>query len=204
MPTFCPGRYRVPRCRTSTLPAGTVSPPNRLIPSRCALLSRPFRELLPPFLCATAGTSQLDPLDPHPAERLPVPDPAAIVLLRPELADDHLAAPSVRQHLRHHLRALDDRSAAPHVVGVDNHQHASEHDLGPFVRREAVHFKDLAFLDPHLLSASVDYRVHTYSTVPPQRPAKAGSFIGATRSYHWRGTVSNAGGRASGAVARRP
>src|SRR5205807_1734180 len=38
-PTFRPGWYRVPRCRTRTLPAVTVCPANRFTPSRCELLS---------------------------------------------------------------------------------------------------------------------------------------------------------------------
>ena len=36
------------------LPAETVSPPKRLTPRRCALLSRPLRDEPPAFLCAMA------------------------------------------------------------------------------------------------------------------------------------------------------
>src|SRR6476469_3393162 len=51
-PTLRPGLTRVPRCRTMIVPPGTTCPPKALKPSRCALESRPFRELPKPFLCA--------------------------------------------------------------------------------------------------------------------------------------------------------
>src|SRR5205807_8831825 len=51
-PTLRPGFTRVPRCRTMMVPPGTTCPPNALNPSRCALESRPFREVPCPFLCA--------------------------------------------------------------------------------------------------------------------------------------------------------
>src|SRR5277367_2650220 len=44
-PTFKPGFTRVPRCRTMIVPPGTSCPPNALKPSRCALESRPFRDV---------------------------------------------------------------------------------------------------------------------------------------------------------------
>ena len=51
-PTFSPGFMRVPRCRTMMEPPETSWPPNDFTPSRCALESRPLRELPKPFLCA--------------------------------------------------------------------------------------------------------------------------------------------------------
>src|SRR5262249_39616933 len=51
-PTLSPGFSRVPRCRTRMEPPDTSCPSNRLTPSRCALESRPLRELPNPFLCA--------------------------------------------------------------------------------------------------------------------------------------------------------
>src|SRR6185295_5044236 len=51
-PTFRPGLTRVPRWRTMMVPPGTTCPPKALKPNRCALESRPFRELPRPFLCA--------------------------------------------------------------------------------------------------------------------------------------------------------
>src|ERR1039458_2146425 len=51
-PTFSPGFTRVPRWRTMIVPPGTSCPPKALNPSRCALESRPFREVPCPFLCA--------------------------------------------------------------------------------------------------------------------------------------------------------
>src|SRR6476659_6855532 len=51
-PTLSPGFTRVPRWRTMMVPPGTTCPPNALKPSRCALESRPFRDVPCPFLCA--------------------------------------------------------------------------------------------------------------------------------------------------------
>src|SRR5579864_7370771 len=51
-PTLRPGFTRVPRWRTMMVPPGTICPPNALNPSRCALESRPFRDVPCPFLCA--------------------------------------------------------------------------------------------------------------------------------------------------------
>src|SRR6185369_8111966 len=51
-PTYRPGLTRVPRWRTMMVPPGTTCPPKALKPNRCALESRPFRELPRPFLCA--------------------------------------------------------------------------------------------------------------------------------------------------------
>src|SRR5713226_140308 len=55
MPTLFPGRNRVPRCRTSTEPDSTASPPKRFTPRRLDWLSRPLRVLPAPFLCAILG-----------------------------------------------------------------------------------------------------------------------------------------------------
>src|SRR5204862_4015674 len=49
-PTRSPGWNLVPRWRIRISPALTCCPPNRLTPSRCALESRPLRELDAPFL----------------------------------------------------------------------------------------------------------------------------------------------------------
>src|ERR1700686_2369705 len=66
-PTFSPGLTRVPRCRIIIVPPGTSCPPNALTPSRCALESRPFREVPCPFLCAI---NQFQfPLPCHPQTR---------------------------------------------------------------------------------------------------------------------------------------
>src|SRR5580765_1677383 len=51
-PTFKPGLILVTRWRTMIEPPGTSCPPKTFTPSRCALESRPFRELPNPFLCA--------------------------------------------------------------------------------------------------------------------------------------------------------
>src|SRR5262245_22378047 len=57
-PTFSPGFTRVPRCRTMMVPPGTSCPPNALNPRRCALESRPFRDVPCPFLCAIKPSPQ--------------------------------------------------------------------------------------------------------------------------------------------------
>src|SRR5271154_1628002 len=57
MPTLAPATKREPRWRMMMLPALTVSPPNRFTPSRLLTLSRPFRELPCPFLCAMTKAS---------------------------------------------------------------------------------------------------------------------------------------------------
>src|SRR5206468_4792948 len=49
-PTFAPGWNLVPRWRTRISPALTDWPPKRFTPSRCAVESRPLRELDAPFL----------------------------------------------------------------------------------------------------------------------------------------------------------
>src|ERR1700744_3097017 len=58
MPTFGPGLIRVPRCRMMIDPPVTNWPANAFTPSRCALESRPFVELPPPFLFAIAQSSR--------------------------------------------------------------------------------------------------------------------------------------------------
>jgi hypothetical protein len=57
-PTLAPGWMRVPFCRTKMEPAWTICPPYRFTPSLWPALSRPFRELPCPFLCAMK-TSQI-------------------------------------------------------------------------------------------------------------------------------------------------
>ena len=52
MPTLSPGLKRVPRWRTRIDPPVTNWPSKRFTPSRCALESRPLREVPCPFLCA--------------------------------------------------------------------------------------------------------------------------------------------------------
>src|SRR5437868_6790859 len=70
-PTLTPGWNLVPRWRTMISPALTTWPPNRFTPSRCALESRPLRELEAPFLCAM-WSSLLDPGDPQDRQLLTV------------------------------------------------------------------------------------------------------------------------------------
>src|SRR5579884_1093822 len=61
MPTPGPGRNRVPRWRMSTMPGTTSSPSERFAPRRFAWLSRPFRVLPAPFLCAISVLLRLRP-----------------------------------------------------------------------------------------------------------------------------------------------
>ena len=77
-PTLRPGRCGVPTCRTRMVPVRTTSPPKRLTPRYCGLLSRPFRDEPCPFLCAIINYS-IDNQDPGPyiagdeTGRLPAP-----------------------------------------------------------------------------------------------------------------------------------
>src|SRR6266480_1989463 len=52
MPTLVPGKIAVPRWRRRMVPAFTDWPAPVFMPSRWPTLSRPFRELPAPFLCA--------------------------------------------------------------------------------------------------------------------------------------------------------
>src|SRR6266849_5543016 len=56
-PTFSPARRRVPRWRTSTVPASTREPANSFTPSRWPAESRPLRVEPAPFLCAISYAS---------------------------------------------------------------------------------------------------------------------------------------------------
>src|SRR5262249_42875673 len=105
-PTLVPGRKRVPRWRTRIEPAVTCWPPNRFTPSILAWLSRPSRELPPPFLCAMVSVSVVidsaagvDARDPDGGVRLPVPLAARVVLSALELEDHDLGAAPGAHHL---------------------------------------------------------------------------------------------------------
>src|SRR5947209_10219422 len=73
MPTFWPGTFCVPRCRTMMPPARMPVPSWTLTPRRLARLSRPFRVLPTPFLCAISALLAGDDLfDGDPRNRLAV------------------------------------------------------------------------------------------------------------------------------------
>src|SRR5665213_247109 len=97
MPTLRPGLILVPRWRMMIDPPVTSSPPKDFTPSRCALESRPFVELPPPFLCAIAESPSdfcpalagggvghavgLNGLDAHLGKVLPMPLQLFVLLL---------------------------------------------------------------------------------------------------------------------------
>src|ERR1700741_2523583 len=89
-PTFTPGGKWVPRGRTMISPALTISPPNRLTPSRWAAESRPLRELEAPFLCAMCRLLLLDSGDPQDRQLLTMALPLVIAGLVLELVDADL------------------------------------------------------------------------------------------------------------------
>src|SRR5690349_858494 len=97
-PTFRPGCTRVPTWRTRMLPARAIWPAYTLMPRRCPWLSRPFRLLPWPFLCAIApirlcgcrGTAELDPGHADDGELLPMPLAPAVVLPPLLLVDEDL------------------------------------------------------------------------------------------------------------------
>src|SRR6266850_7625223 len=83
MPTFRPRLNLVPRWRTRIDPPLTSWPPKRFTPSRCEWLSRPFRELPTPFLCAiqNSWTSNRYLVDSNGYVILPMSVRSAILLL---------------------------------------------------------------------------------------------------------------------------
>src|ERR1700761_4981465 len=122
-PTFFPGLYRVPRCRTMIDPPVTNSPENTLMPSRCEFESRPFLELPKPFLCAIPNpSSDLRPLCQdllhfHPGVVLPVADGASVLFLPLEFEDQNFVAAAVRGNFAPHPSRL--QSLAKHqLVGI--------------------------------------------------------------------------------------
>src|SRR5690348_8389423 len=101
-PTPVPGWNLVPRCRTRISPALTTWPPKRFTPRRCALESRPLRELDAPFLCAMAASLLLrDARDLHPRQRLTMPLALVVAGLVLELvnADLQIGRASCRERV---------------------------------------------------------------------------------------------------------
>src|SRR5215468_9778231 len=104
-PTLLPGLNFGPRWRTRISPPLTSCPPKRFTPKRCALESRPLRELPTPFLCAM--TLHLDLRDTDRGHDLPVPAVPAIILPPLELDDEDLGALLLDDHLAGDLRRLE-------------------------------------------------------------------------------------------------
>src|SRR5215475_6385511 len=104
-PTLSPGLILVPRWRTMIDPPGTSCPPKTFTPSRCALESRPFRELPNPFLCAISHLHQ-NLAHPNLREVLPVALRALVLFLALELEDQHLLAAPVADYGALHLAGI--------------------------------------------------------------------------------------------------
>src|ERR671911_2341419 len=98
-PTPRPGWNLVPRWRTRISPALTAWPPKRFTPRRCALESRPLRELDAPFLCAMSASALRDVADHDVGEGLTVPLTLMVARLALELVDADLRALAVADDL---------------------------------------------------------------------------------------------------------
>src|SRR3990172_4693766 len=120
-PTFLPGRNLVPRWRTRIEPPLTVSPPNAFTPSRWELLSRPFRELPWPFLCAISP-STFDCFDAERGVRLAMPFRASVALALLLLEHQHLGSAILGRHRRRHRDPVDVGPAEGNLP-VTAHEH---------------------------------------------------------------------------------
>src|SRR5688572_25396141 len=157
-PTFWPGRSRVPRWRTSTVPASTSEPANSFTPSRWPAESRPLRVEPAPFLCAISLS--LDLRDAECRLRLAMAATAALagLVLVPEDVD--LRALAVRHDLRGHLSAAERRLAGLHVVAVRDDEDVAERDSLTDLAYQAVDADEGSLFDAVLLTAAADDGVH--------------------------------------------
>src|SRR6266545_2964549 len=157
-PTFWPGRRRVPRWRTRTVPASTCEPANSFTPSRCPAESRPLRVEPAPFLCAISLC--LDLRDAERRLRLAVAAAAALTGLVLVTEDLDLRALALSHDLRRHFCAVERRLACFHVVTVRDDQDVAErHGLaGP--AGDAVDADERSLFDAVLLAAASDDGVH--------------------------------------------
>src|SRR6476469_8760799 len=164
-PTFLPGLYRVPRCRTMIDPPVTNSPENTLIPNRCELESRPFLELPKPFLCAmqkSFGPLGQNFLNRHARIVLPMADGAFVLLLSFELEDDDFVAPAVSGDFSAHPRRFH-RLAEKQFVGFVRHrENAVELHRRTDVSYERVHINRLPRHHAILLTARFNHSVHNF------------------------------------------
>src|SRR4051812_15662468 len=108
------------------LPATTCSPPKRLMPRYFGLLVRPLRLEPTPFLCAICASAERDVGDADLGVLLPMPGLAAIVLPPLELEDVDLGLLAPAHHLRHDLRASDERCPRANGFAVGREQHLVE------------------------------------------------------------------------------
>src|SRR5260221_10040675 len=159
-PTLTPGENRVPRCRTRMLPAVTFSPPNRFTPRRCALLSRPFRELPPPFLCAIPKRSSADSGDLYFGILLPVTAADAIALASLFLEHDHRIVLHMPENLRLDGRALDEGGADLHAIVIGDEQDTVERHDAPDLLLETRYKDAFRWAYFELLFRYVDDRKH--------------------------------------------
>src|SRR5689334_20282080 len=158
MPTFGPGWTRVPHWRTRMFPARTGWPAKILTPRRCPALSRPFRVLPWPFLCAIVFLSAplRDLGHAHGGDRLPVSVTAAVVLPPLLLVHEHLPRTTLLDDLSAHARAVDERRADAHRAVPAREQHLGELDRRADVAGEPLDAHDVAGSDAILLSTGPD------------------------------------------------
>src|SRR5262245_29334500 len=166
-PTFCPGRKRVPRCRTRMLPAVTNWPPKRFTPSICGLESRPLRELPTPFLCAMA--LDLDARDPDGGQDLPMPEPPPVVLAALELHDQDLALLALAHDLAGNLGLSQGSRAGGDPPRIHHQPYVLELDGLALGAAQALDLDHLAGGNPVLLPARRDHRFHRMPVLSSSR-----------------------------------
>src|SRR4030043_131635 len=169
---------RVPRWRTSIVPAFTACPANLFTPSRWLWLSRPFRLVAAPFLCAICFllcllapcplhrlynvfySGREYPIDVQTSVKLAVTFLAAIAYLGFIFEDDYFIAFAVLLDRGHYSRPVYIRFAERYVVAVGNQQHLIQFNCTAFVRCQPVDFYRLALGYFILFTVCFDYRVN--------------------------------------------
>src|SRR5258708_1044688 len=160
-PTLSPGWKRVPRWRTMMVPARTLVPAPTLTPRRCAAESRPLREEAAPFFfdmvdpCSAGG--DLGDLDQR--EALAVTPAATLVGLRLVGEPADLLPAAFLDDAGHDPGGAELVGGGEDPVTVDE-EHRGQLDLAARVAAEPLDLEPLAGLDPILLAACADHRVH--------------------------------------------
>src|SRR2546423_15181812 len=101
-------------------------------------------------------SAEMDVVDLHFREALPMSLLLCVVLPTLHLEDDDLVAPAVTHDLRDHLRLCDCRHARFYILAVVAEQHVGELDRAAGIAHEGRQPVFLARLDAELASAGAD------------------------------------------------